>query len=91
MPKAVCEAAGVCPRTVRKWVDRYNSEGLAGLQDRPPPPVIERIASLCRQRLTGQAIAAEVGVSAATVKPCPQTLGPQQIECPGACRTATPL
>ena len=22
-PKAVGEAAGVCPRTVRKWVDRY--------------------------------------------------------------------
>ena len=23
-PKAVAEAAGVCPRTVRKWVDRYH-------------------------------------------------------------------
>ena len=27
-PKAVGEAAGVCPRTVRKWVSRYRSEGL---------------------------------------------------------------
>ena len=32
--EAVAEAAGVCPRTVRKWVDRYRREGLAGLQDR---------------------------------------------------------
>jgi transposase-like protein len=33
-PVAVAEAASVCPRTVRKWVDRYRREGLAGLQDR---------------------------------------------------------
>ena len=33
-PKAVAEAAGVCLRTARKWVDRYRREGLAGLQDR---------------------------------------------------------
>jgi len=26
-PKAVGLAAGVCPRTVRKWVDRYRREG----------------------------------------------------------------
>src|SRR6476469_2223091 len=32
--EAVAEAAGVCPRTARKWVDRYCREGLAGLQDR---------------------------------------------------------
>ena len=37
-PKAVAEAAGVCPRTVRKWVDRYRREGLAGLQDRSSRP-----------------------------------------------------
>jgi hypothetical protein len=57
-----------CPRTVRKWVDRYEREGLAGLQDRSsrprrlhhptPQSVIERIEGLRRQRLTGQAIAA---------------------------------
>jgi transposase InsO family protein len=76
-PQAVSKAVGVCPGTVRKWVDRYTSEGLAGLYDRSsrpqrlhrptPQPVIDRIESLRRQRLTGQAIAAEVGVSAATV------------------------
>ena len=31
-PQAVSAAVGVCPRTVRKWIDRYNSEGLAGLR-----------------------------------------------------------
>jgi transposase-like protein len=28
---AVAEAVGVCPRTVRKWVDRYHHERLSGL------------------------------------------------------------
>jgi transposase-like protein len=37
-PEAVAQAAGVCPRTVRKWVDRYRREGLAGLQDRSSRP-----------------------------------------------------
>ena len=37
-PQAVSEAAGVCPRTVRKWVNRYNTGGLAGLQDRSSRP-----------------------------------------------------
>jgi transposase InsO family protein len=76
-PKAASEAAGVCPRTARKWVDRYNSEGLAGLQDRRsrphrlrrPTPIetIERIEVLRRQRMPGKEIAAQVGVSPATV------------------------
>jgi transposase InsO family protein len=84
-PQAVSEAAGVCPRTVRKWVERYEREGVAGLQDRSsrpqrlyrptPQPVIDRIESLRRQRLTGHAIAAEVGVSAATVSRVLKRLG----------------
>ena len=61
-PKAIAEAAGVCPRTVRKWVDRYRREGLAGLQDRSSRPhrlhrstprtVVEEIERLRRQRWT---------------------------------------
>jgi transposase len=84
-PKAVGEAVGVCPRTVRKWVGRYQSEGLAGLQDRSSRPhrlhrptaqaVVDRIEALRRQRLTGQAIAAETGVSAATVSRILKRLG----------------
>jgi transposase InsO family protein len=76
-PEAVSEAAGVCPRTVRKWVERYRSEGLAGLQDRSsrphrlrrptPQTVVEEIERLRRQRRTGKQIAAETGVSPATV------------------------
>jgi transposase InsO family protein len=84
-PKAVASAAGVCPRTIRKWVARYRAEGTAGLQDRSsrphrlrrptPQPVITRIAALRRQRLTGKAIAAEAGVSQATVSRILRRLG----------------
>ena len=76
-PRAISEAVGVCPRTVRKWLKRYRAEGSAGLQDRSsrprrlyrptPQPVVARVEALRRQRLTGQAIAVEVGVSPATV------------------------
>src|SRR5258708_12292536 len=76
-PQAVSEAVGVCPRTVRKWVERYNSEGLAGLQDRSsrprqlyrptPQPVIDRIASLRRHRLPGQPHPAQLPLSPATL------------------------
>jgi transposase InsO family protein len=84
-PQAVSEAVGVCPRTVRKWVRRYEAEGLAGLQDRSsrphrlrqptPQTTIDRIEALRRQRLTGQAIAAETGVSPATVSRVLERLG----------------
>ncbi|MBS0222763.1 MAG: helix-turn-helix domain-containing protein [Proteobacteria bacterium] len=36
--KAVSATVGVCPRTVRKWVERFRTEGLAGLQDRSARP-----------------------------------------------------
>ena len=84
-PEAVAEAAGVCPRTVRKWVDRYRREGLAGLQDRSsrphrlhrptPQAVVEEIERLRRQRWTGKQIAAETGVSPATVSRVLRRLG----------------
>lgn len=84
-PKAVSEAVGVCPRTVRKWVERYEREGMPGLQDRSsrprrlyrptPQPVIAFIEALRRQRLTGKAIAVEVGVSPATVSRVLRRLG----------------
>src|SRR2546423_10715841 len=76
-PKAVGEAAGVCPRTVRKWVERYRREGLAGLNDRSsrpyrlhrptPQAVVEQVEALRRQRRTGKQIAAELRISSATV------------------------
>jgi transposase InsO family protein len=70
-------AAGVCPRTARKWLARYQAEGWAGLQDRSsrphelraptPEAIVEQIIALRRQRLTGKHIARDVGVSPATV------------------------
>ena len=76
-PQAVALAAGVCPRTIRKWLSRYRAEGLAGLQDRSSRPhrlrrptsqqVVQKIEQLRRQRWTGRQIATEVGVSPATV------------------------
>jgi transposase InsO family protein len=84
-PEAVAEAAGVCPRTVRKWVARYRSEGMAGLQDRSSRPhrlhrptpqvVVEEIERLRRQRWTGKQIATETGVSPATVSRVLRRLG----------------
>ena len=84
-PEAVAEAAGVCPRTVRKWVERYRREGLTGLQDRSsrphrlrqptPEAVVEEIERLRRQRWTGKQIAVKVGVSPATVSRVLRRLG----------------
>lgn len=84
-PQAASEAVGVCPRTGRKWRARFEQEGQAGLQDRSsrphrlrqptPPQVIERIASLRRQRMPGNEIATTVGVSASTVSRVLKRLG----------------
>src|SRR6185437_5230465 len=84
-PKALADAVGVCPRTVRKWVKRHANEGVGGLVDRSsrphqlyrptPQATVEQIEVLRRQRLTGKAIAAEVGVSPATVSRVLKRLG----------------
>jgi transposase InsO family protein len=84
-PKAVSEAVGVCPRTVRKWVARYRAEGAPGLSDRSsrpkrlyrptPKAIVECVETLRRQRLTSKAIAVEVGVSPATVSRILKRLG----------------
>ena len=76
-PETAARSAGVCPRTVRKWLARFRAEGVAGLQDRSsrphrlhrptPTTTVARIEVLRRQRFTGQQIARDLGVSAATV------------------------
>lgn len=88
-PEAAARAAGVCPRTARKWVERYRREGLAGLADRSsrphrlhrptPPAAVEKVEALRRQRWTGKQIAAEVGVSPATVSRILKRLGLNRI------------
>ena len=70
---------------MKKWVERFQAEGLAGLQDRSsrpdqlrqptPQATIDRIEALRRQRMTGKAIAAETGVSTATVSRVLKRLG----------------
>lgn len=76
-PQAAARAAGVCPRTARKWLARFEAQGAAGLLDRSsrpsklrnptPDEIAARIERLRRQRWTGKHIARQVGVSPATV------------------------
>jgi transposase InsO family protein len=88
--EAVGEAFGVSIRTVRKWVDRFLSEGEQGLKDRSsrprrlrrPTPAegVAEVERLRRQRWTGKQIAAEVGVSPATVSRILKRLGLNRIK-----------
>lgn len=76
-PEAAARAAGGCPRTARKWMKRFEAEGRAGLQDRSsrpaklrrptPDETVRQVIALRRRRFTGKQIAAETGVSPATV------------------------
>jgi transposase InsO family protein len=72
-------------KTVAKWVERFGTEGVEGLRDRSskphslpsqtPPATCTAIEALRRQRHTGKHIAAQVGVSAATVSRILRRLG----------------
>jgi transposase InsO family protein len=76
-PKVVAAALGVTVKTVKKWLDRFQLEGAAGLLDRSsrphrlrqptPDDIVAQIVALRRQRWTGDQIAHEVGVAPATV------------------------
>ena len=82
---AAARAFHATPKTVATWVARFRAEGVAGLQDRSSrprsspsqtgPAACERVEALRRQRYTGEQIAAEVGVSAATVSRILKRLG----------------
>lgn len=75
--EAIAQAVGVCPRTVRKWVSRYQAEGIRGLSDRSSrphrlrrptaPELVREVERLRRLRLTGARIAKDTGLSPATV------------------------
>lgn len=88
-PQAAAQAAGVCPRTVHKWVARFKAEGAAGLADRSsrphqlhrptPDAICVQVGELRRQRWTGKRIALHLGLSAATVSRILQRLGLNRI------------
>jgi transposase InsO family protein len=76
-------------KTVAKWVERFHAVGVEGLRDRSsrplslpsqtPPAICTAVEALRRRRYTGKQIAAEVGVSAATVSRILQRLGLNRI------------
>ena len=100
-PEAAARAAGVCPRTVRKWVARFLAEGVEGLQDRSsrphrlheptPAAIVEKVEALRRQRWTGKQIAAEARRLAGDRQPHPQAPRPQSHRRAGAGRAGPPL
>jgi len=73
------------PKTVGKWVKRFQEEGVAGLHDRSSRPLSSpgqtlpatcaAVETLRRQRHTGQQIANELGISPATVSRILRRLG----------------
>jgi transposase len=83
--EAAARAAGVCPRTVRKWLARFKAEGRAGLMDRSsrpnrlyrptPAAIVEQVEALRRQRFGGQQIATNLAISPATVSRILRRLG----------------
>jgi transposase InsO family protein len=87
--EAVAAAFGVAFKTVRKWLARFDAEGVEGLADRSsrphrlyrptPAAIVEKVEAWRRQRWTGKQIAAEAGVSLATVSRILRRLGLNRI------------
>jgi transposase InsO family protein len=75
----------VTPKTVAKWIKRFRAEGVGGLRDRSsrphllpgqtPAATCATVEALRRQRYTGKQIAAQVGISPATVSRILHRLG----------------
>jgi transposase InsO family protein len=78
------------PKTVSKWVKRFHEQGVDGLRDRSSRPLSSpdqtgpatcaAIEALRRQRHTAKHIAAEVGVSPATVSRVLHRLGLNRLQ-----------
>jgi transposase InsO family protein len=82
---AAAQRFNTTPKTVGKWVKRFRAEGVDGLRDRSSRPhsspgqtpraICAVVETLRRQRYTGQQIAGELGISAATVSRVLRRLG----------------
>ena len=82
---AAARQFNVTSKTVAKWVERFRAEDVDGLRDRSsrphslpsktPAATCATVEALRRQRYTGRQIAAEVGISAATVSRVLRRLG----------------
>ncbi len=82
---AAAQRFNTTPKTVAKWVGRFRAEGVVGLRDRSSRPLSSpsqtaaatcaAIEALRRQRRTGKQIAAELGISPATVSRVLRRLG----------------
>jgi transposase len=82
---AAARRVNTTPKTVSKWIERFEAEGVEGLRDRSSrphsspsqtaPATAAAVEAWRRQRRTGKEIAAAVGVSAATVSRILKRLG----------------
>src|ERR1700730_10120658 len=89
------------PKTVAKWVERFRAEGVDGLRDRSSRPLslpsqtapatCAAVEALRRQRYPDSQIAAELGVSPATVSRVLRRLGLNRLSALGAGRAGSPL
>lgn len=76
-PEAAARDAGICPRTARKWLERFRQEGPTGLTDRSsrpkrvrcatPPATVAQVIALRKTRIPGKEVARRLGLSPATV------------------------
>ena len=88
-PKAAAQPQASARGRFANGLTRYRGEGLAGLHDRrsrphrlyrpTPPAIVEQVGALRRQRRTGKQIAAELGISPATVSRILRRLGLNRI------------
>jgi transposase InsO family protein len=81
----------VSAKTAAKWVRRYQAEGMAGLRDRSSRPhrsprrtsssLLEKVLALRRLRYNGWRIAAELGLSRATISRILRRAGLNRLRC----------
>ena len=83
--REVAEGARISPQTLYKWLDRFRTEGVEGLQDRSSRPhripirtprsALQRMEQLRRRRRAGWEIAQELAIPVSTVSRHLKALG----------------